>query len=63
MRIALQLVSRVALAGTIVPTLLFLVGWLTLDNMKLFMLIATIVWFALAPLSLDRTNRNDELVT
>jgi len=42
--------GMVALAGTIVPSLLFLGGSLGEGPMKLIMLLATVLWFATAPL-------------
>lgn len=44
-----QLVSWVALIGTILPAVLFFADRVTLDQTKLWMLIATIVWFVAAP--------------
>ena len=49
-----RLVSWLALAGTIVPPLLFVKDQITLDQSKLWMLVATVVWFASAPLWMDR---------
>ena len=50
MRKLLQLVSAIALIGTIVPSILFLTGSLDLTQTKLAMLAATIVWFVATPL-------------
>jgi hypothetical protein len=49
MRRLLQLLSALALAGTIVPPLLFFGDLLTLDRMKVWMTVATLVWFAATP--------------
>jgi hypothetical protein len=46
--------SWLSLAGTIVPPVLFMIDRVTLDQMKLWMLAATVVWFATAPLWMDR---------
>jgi hypothetical protein len=54
MRLALQLVSWVALAATIAPSLSFLAGQLTLDKTKLAMLAATVAWFAATPFWMGR---------
>jgi hypothetical protein len=51
---AARILSWLALAGTIVPSVLFLTGRLTLDQTKLWMLVATVVWFASAPVWMDR---------
>ena len=46
-----QLVSWLCLIVLVVPSVLFLTGKLTsLDQVKLIMLIATVVWFVSAPL-------------
>jgi len=47
---AARLVSLVALVATIAPPLLFFTDHMGLDAMKLWMLAATIAWFASAPL-------------
>lgn len=51
MIMAARVLSWLALAGTIVPPVLFFYDRVTLDQTKLWMLIATVVWFAAAPLS------------
>ncbi len=50
MRILLQLVSTIALIATILPSIMFLTDSLDLAQTKLWMLIATIVWFIATPL-------------
>jgi len=50
----LQTVSWAALAGTILPSCLFLTSHVGLDRMKTAMLAATIVWFAATPLWMHR---------
>jgi hypothetical protein len=54
MRSVLRLVSGVALAGTIVPPVLYFAGTLELDQVKLWMLAATVAWFGTAPFWLGR---------
>jgi hypothetical protein len=49
-----QLVSLVALAGTILPPVLFFYGQMGLEPMKGWMLLATIAWFAATPIWMDR---------
>ncbi len=49
-----RLLSWLALAGSIVPALLFVNDRITLDRAKLWMLAATVVWFATAPLWMER---------
>jgi hypothetical protein len=50
-----RLVSLLALAGTIVPPLLHLWGWLDLSAVKSWMLAAAVAWFTATPLWMDRT--------
>ena len=45
-----KIISSLALIGTILPAVLFLIDQITLDQTKLWMLIATVGWFASAPL-------------
>jgi hypothetical protein len=43
-------VSAVALVGTIAPSILFMNGRIELSQVHNWMLVATVVWFATAPL-------------
>ena len=54
MKRAARLVSLVALAGTILPPVLYFTGHVELDAVKLWMLVATIAWFAATPVWMDR---------
>ena len=47
-RAAAIVVSLFALVGTMVPSILFFYGRMGLDRMKLWMLVATVVWFVTA---------------
>ena len=49
MKTVAQIISGIALAGTILPSLLFFSGKLELDPLKFAMLIATILWFVATP--------------
>jgi hypothetical protein len=51
---AAQLVSLLALAGTIAPPVLFFTGHMTLDAVKWWMLVAAVAWFAATPIWMDR---------
>jgi hypothetical protein len=51
---AARVVSLAALAGTILPPILFFTGGMDLDSMKRWMLMAAIAWFAATPLWMDR---------
>jgi hypothetical protein len=62
MRRIVQIISWAALAATILPPVLFLTGHMTLDQLKLAMLAATIVWFAATPLWMGRSKLEEELV-
>jgi hypothetical protein len=48
-----QLVSWLALAGTILPPLLFAADSVNLDQVKLWMLAATVLWFVTAPIWME----------
>ncbi len=54
MRTLAQIVSWLALAGTIGPALLFYVDRMSLPHVKLWMLVSTAVWFAVTPLWMER---------
>lgn len=49
MKILAQLVSLIALAGLVVPAVLFLSGSLDQETVKELLLYATMVWFVSAP--------------
>ena len=49
------LVSMLALAGTMLPSILFFIGAMDLDRMKLWMLVATAVWFIATPVWMGRS--------
>lgn len=57
----LQLISGMALAGTLLPPLLFLVGIMTLDAAKNWMLAAAITWFVITPLWMGSKVQNTEV--
>jgi hypothetical protein len=57
MRRILQILSWMALAGTLLPALLYLSDDLTLASVKTWMLASTVVWFAVTPLWMDRTQQ------
>ena len=50
---SLQIVSWVALAGVLLPAMLYLTDAMALGTVKTWMLISTIVWFATVPLWMD----------
>ncbi len=57
MKTLAQIVSWIALVGTIAPAFAYLAGGLTLDAMKTWMLAGTILWFVTVPLWMGRTNQ------
>jgi hypothetical protein len=54
MRLVLQGISWLALAGTILPAVLFFSGRMDLDRVQLWMLAATIAWFIATPFWMDQ---------
>jgi len=54
MKTVARIISMVALLGTIAPAVLFFLGYMGLDATKLWMLVATVVWFAATPIWMDR---------
>jgi len=60
MRIVLQIVSWAAIVATILPSILFLAGRMTLDQSKWTLLLATVVWFVTAPLWMGRGGSVEE---
>lgn len=57
MRTAAQIISWLALLGTLLPSLAYLAGGLTLDAMKGWMLVCTLVWFLTVPVWMDRADK------
>jgi hypothetical protein len=57
MRRIAQTISWIALAGTLVPSLLYLNGSLDLAAVKMWMLIATAAWFISVPIWMGRQTR------
>ena len=54
MRLIVQIISLIALAATIFPSILYFLGAIELDLSKWIMLLATIVWFIATPLWMGR---------
>ena len=53
-RSLLQIISWIALAGTILPSILFLAGTMELAASKHWLLAATVLWFIATPLWMGR---------
>jgi hypothetical protein len=49
-----QIISWIAFGLTMLPSILFFAGKMDLDRVKLWMLIATVAWFAATPLWMGR---------
>ncbi len=58
----IQIISWLALIGTIVPSALYLAGRIDLDQSKWLLLVATIVWFVTAPLWIGRGPKEREVI-
>lgn len=54
MRTIAQILSWLAIVGTILPSFLYLFNSMSLENCQLTMLAATIVWFVATPLWMGR---------
>ncbi|MBN1590659.1 MAG: hypothetical protein JW888_14185 [Pirellulales bacterium] len=54
LRRTVQVISWLALAATIAPSVAYLAGLMTMVSMKWAMLAATAVWFTAAPLWMGR---------
>ena len=60
MRTILQVVSWLALAGTILPSILYYNGQVELEGLKRTMLIATVFWFAATAMWMGRDQPSAE---
>ena len=58
MRCFAQIVSWIALAVTILPSILFLAGTIDIHLMNLIMLMGTAGWFIITPFWMGRKNKN-----
>jgi len=54
MRPLAQAISWIACAATLLPSVLFLTGDMKLDDVKLWMVFSTIVWFVFTSLWMGR---------
>jgi hypothetical protein len=58
MRTIAQIISWLSLIGTLVPSIAYLAGSLTLDAMKTWMLVCTLIWFVTVPIWMDRAAKS-----
>ncbi|HEX9784886.1 MAG TPA: hypothetical protein VGA56_19425 [Opitutaceae bacterium] len=56
MRRILQIASWTALAGVIIPPCVFLGGGMDLSVVKVWMLVASVLWFVTVPFWMGRTD-------
>jgi len=54
MRTLARVISGIAFVGTIVPSILLFAGAVSLDQVKWWMFLATVAWFAATPVWMDR---------
>ena len=54
MKTLFQIVSFIALIGTVLPSMLYCGGNMELDTVKWLMLFFTIVWFIITPLWMNQ---------
>lgn len=57
MRTVAQIISWVALVGTLEPSIEYLAGATTIETVKLRMLVFTVVWFVTVPIWMDRAKK------
>lgn len=57
MKTLAQLLSWIALVGTIAPSFVYLGGGMTLDALKTWMLVSTVLWFVTVPLWMGRAEK------
>ncbi len=56
MKTVLPIISYAALALLTVPALLYLAGSMPLGQMKFLMLLATVLWYAVTPLWMNKNS-------
>lgn len=61
MRTIARVVGLVALLGTIAPPAAYLAGSMSLESMKTWLLVFTVVWFIVAPVA-DRQTKLEKIV-
>jgi hypothetical protein len=62
MKRILQIISWLSLAGTILPSILYLTDWITFDKSILWLDLATVCWFIATPLWMGRQNVVEEVI-
>ena len=54
MRLVLQIISWIALAMTVLPSIVYFSGNMELERVKWLLILATVVWFATTPFWMDK---------
>ncbi len=57
MKTVAQIISWIALLGTLAPAIAYLAGSLSLDAVKTWMLVSTILWFVTVPIWMGRPDQ------
>lgn len=57
MKAALKVISYLALIVTVLPSILFLKGFMDLDRVKFVMMAATVLWFAVTPFWMGKESK------
>jgi hypothetical protein len=52
------IISMLALVATVLPSVLFLMGNISMDSMKWVMIVATVVWFVVTPFWMNKPRKN-----
>ncbi len=60
MKILLAILCLFTLGATIIPSFLYASGVMSLETVKLIMLVATVIWFVWAPLWAWQTSRENQ---
>jgi len=58
-----QTISGLCLVGTVLPSILFLTGLISLEQSRTLLLLATIGWFVQTPFWMGRTDPSDAAET
>ncbi len=54
MRLVLQIISCIALAMTVLPSLVYFSGNMELERVKWLLILASVVWFVVTPFWMDK---------
>jgi len=54
MKLVLSIISYAALVLLLLPSILFLSGKMELESMKMLMLVATVLWYVVTPLWMEK---------